>query len=136
MVFPITQSDPDLHVSISFKYLLKSKLEVGVDVGVGDAEGEGEGIGVALGVGVGSTLGSSGTTTVDFFTATPLSQTNLLPDLMQVNFFPLTTEVDPAFEHVVPALTAAIATVPVSSEATSANTRAIRFIRKFWQLDP
>ena len=134
MVFPITQSDPDLHVSISVKYLLKSKLEVGVVVEVVDAEDEGESFDVALGVGVGSTLGSSGTTAADLFITTPLSQTNFLPDLIQVNFFPFAIEVNPAFEQVAPVLTAATAKVPVKSEAASANTRVIRFICEFWQL--
>ena len=90
------------------------------------------GVGIALGVGDGSTLGRSGTTGVGFFIATPLSQINFLPDLMQVNFFPPTIEVDPTFEHVVPVLTAAIATVPVNKDATTANTRAIRFICRVW----
>jgi hypothetical protein len=37
----------------------------------------------------------------------PLSQINLLPDLMQVNVFEPTTDLLPTFEHLAPALAAA-----------------------------
>jgi hypothetical protein len=36
--------------------------------------------------------------------ATPLFQTSLVPDLMQVNFLPAAVAVDPAFVHFAPAL--------------------------------
>jgi len=39
--------------------------------------------------------------------ATPLFQTSLLPDLMQVNFLPATVDVAPTFVHLAPALAAA-----------------------------
>jgi hypothetical protein len=39
----------------------------------------------------------------------PLFQTSLLPDLMQVNFFPALIDVVPAFVHFAPALTAPLA---------------------------
>ena len=42
-----------------------------------------------------------------FGIATPLSQTNFLPDLMQVKVLPEAVAVFPAFGHVEPALTAA-----------------------------
>jgi hypothetical protein len=42
-------------------------------------------------------------------TATPLFQTSLLPDLMQVNFLPADIDVVPAFVHFAPALTAPLA---------------------------
>ncbi len=42
-----------------------------------------------------------------FLTATPLFQTSLLPDFMQVNFFPPAVAVTPALVHFAPALTAA-----------------------------
>jgi hypothetical protein len=42
-------------------------------------------------------------------TTTPLFQTNLFPDLMQVNFFPEAIEVVPALLQVAPAFTAPIA---------------------------
>ena len=72
---------------------------VGVMVGVG--EGEGVDIGEGVDVGVGEGIG--------FLTTTPLFQINLLPDLTQVNFFPADIDVAPAFEHLAPAFTAAVA---------------------------
>ena len=71
----------------------------GVGVGVGEGEGEGEGSGVGVAVGVATCVG--------FLIATPLFQTSFLPDLMQVNFLPPETEVDPTFAQIPPALTAA-----------------------------
>ena len=72
--------------------------------------GVGVGVAVGLGVGVAVGVGSTGLKTglgVGFgaaLTATPLFQTSLLPDLMQVNFFPAAVAVDPAFVHLAPAL--------------------------------
>jgi hypothetical protein len=80
-------------------------------VGVGVAVGGGTGVGIDDGDGAG--VGSTGLKTGfrsrfgAAFTATPLFQTSFVPDLMQVNFFPPETEVDPAFVHLAPALTAA-----------------------------
>ena len=68
---------------------------MGVGVGVGDGVGSGVGVGVGVATGEG------------FLIATPLFQTSLVPDLMQVNFFPDAVAVDPAFVHLVPALGAA-----------------------------
>jgi len=65
---------------------------------------------VAEGVGVGVGVGSSGLKTGlsegfgAAFIATPLFQTSLLPDLMQVYFFPATVAVVPALLHLAPAL--------------------------------
>ena len=72
-------------------------------VGVGEGVGEGEGVDIGEGVGVGVAEG------VGFLTTTPLFQINLLPDLTQVNFFPADIDVAPAFEHLAPAFTAAVA---------------------------
>jgi hypothetical protein len=71
---------------------------VGVGVGIGVGVGVGVGSGVGIGSGVGVTTGEG------FLIATPLFQTSLLPDLMQVNFFPLAIAVVPALVHLPPAL--------------------------------
>jgi hypothetical protein len=63
-----------------------------VGVGVGDASGVGVGVGVGVATGEG------------FLTATPLFQTSFVPNLMQVNFFPLAVAVVPALLHLAPAL--------------------------------
>ena len=75
-------------------------MGAGVGVGVGTAVGVGVGVTSRVGVGVG--VGVS--TGVDFFTKTPLFQTSLFPDLMQVNFFPVAVAVVPALLHLAPAL--------------------------------
>ena len=73
----------------------------------------GDGVGIGVGVDVGTGVGSTGLETGfgDGFgaalTATPLFQTSLAPDLMQVNFFPDAVAVDPALVHLPPCLTAA-----------------------------
>ena len=69
----------------------------------GAVVGVGVGVGVATGVGVGVTA------TVGLLTATPLSQTNFFPDLMQVKVLPDATDFAPALLHAAPALTAACA---------------------------
>jgi hypothetical protein len=74
---------------------------VGVGVGVGSGIGDGDGVGIGAGVGVGVA------TAEGFLIATPLFQTSFVPDLMQVNFFPLAVAVVPAFVHLTPALAAA-----------------------------
>jgi hypothetical protein len=86
-------------------------------------------------VGVGAGVGSTGLKTGlaegfgAAFTATPLFQTSLLPDLMQVNFFPADVDVAPAFVHFAPALTAAndgaVARDSVSKRATTIRDRVI-----------
>ena len=76
-------------------------MGVGVGVGVGDGVGVGEGVGVRVGVGEG--VG------VTFLTATPLFQTNFLPDLIQVYLIPDDVLVWPSTLQAVPGLTAASA---------------------------
>ena len=67
-------------------------------------------LGVGVGVGVAAGVGSTGLKTGfgDGFgaavIATPLFQTSLLPDLMQVNFLPDEIDVVPALVHLAPAL--------------------------------
>jgi hypothetical protein len=46
-------------------------------------------------------------------TATPLFQTSFVPDLTHVNFLPADIDVEPAFVHFEPALTAAVAEIDV-----------------------
>ena len=65
---------------------------VGVGVGVGSEVGDREGVGVGVATGAG------------FLITTPLFQTSFLPDLTQVNFFPLAVAVAPTFVHLAPAL--------------------------------
>ena len=85
-------------------------MGVGVGVGVGAGVGVAVGVGVGIGVGVGSGIGDGegvgvGVTIGEgFLTATPLFQTSFVPDLMQVNFFPLAVAVVPALLHLAPAL--------------------------------
>ena len=73
--------------------LLKSIVLIGA--GVGDGVGEIDG------------FGNSELATGCFLIAIPLFQTNLFPDLMQVNFKPEKLEVAPNLLHVAPALIAA-----------------------------
>jgi hypothetical protein len=58
-------------------------------------------VGVVVAVGVGVEAGAG----VGFATATPLFQSNFLPDLMQVNVFPAATDLFPALLQAAPALT-------------------------------
>jgi hypothetical protein len=64
--------------------------------------GAGVGVGVGIGVGVGSGVGVI--TGEGFLITTPLFQTSFVPDLTQVNFFPLAVAVVPALLHLAPAL--------------------------------
>ncbi len=72
---------------------LQSATDSTLVVGVGVAVGVGVGVGVDVGAGVG------------LATATPLFQSNFLPDLMQVNVFPAATALFPALLQAAPALT-------------------------------
>ena len=85
---------------------------VGVGVGVVVAEGVGVAVGELLGFGAA--------------TRTPLFHTSFFPLLMQVYFFPETVDVEPSFEHVAPALTAAWApeTSNVKESTKASNRRA------------
>ena len=83
---------------------------LGVTVGVGAGELEGEALGVTVGVGAGELEGEAlGVTVgVGFVTTfTPLLQTNFLPDLTQVNLYPLTVDVDFNLVQVPPAFAVA-----------------------------
>jgi hypothetical protein len=61
---------------------------------------------VGVGVGVGGTGFKTGLRDgfVAAFIATPLFHTKRVPDLIQVNFFPLAVAVAPALVHLAPAL--------------------------------
>ncbi len=74
-------------------------LVVGLGVGVVEADVDGVGIGDLVTTGA---------------IATPLSQSNFLPDLTQVNFFPAKTAVVPAFVQAAPAFGVAATTAPPS----------------------
>ena len=75
----------------------------------------GAGSDVGVGVGVGSTGFNTGLRSGfgAALTATPLFQTSFVPDLMHVNFLPADIDVEPAFVHFEPALTAAVAEIDV-----------------------
>jgi hypothetical protein len=85
--------------------------------GAGGADGVDEGAGVIVGEGFAAA-----------FTATPLFQTSLVPDLTQVNFFPPVVDVAPALVHLAPALTAAKDGLANKEMAT---TNARKRIRRF-----
>jgi hypothetical protein len=89
----------------------------------------GSGVGVGVGVGVGSTGLNTGFRFGFGFgaalTATPLFHTSLVPDFIQVNFFPPTVDVAPTFVHFAPALTAANEGA-ITSEMDRTKARRIR----------
>ena len=90
-----------------------------------DGVGVGVGVGVAVGLGVGSTGLKTGLG-VGFgaaLIATPLFHTSLLPDLMQVNFFPPAFAVAPALVHLAPALTAAKDGAEIRESVRSSATK-------------
>jgi uncharacterized membrane protein YdfJ with MMPL/SSD domain len=95
---------------------------VGVGVAVGVSDGEGVGVAVVVPEGVGVAVGLVGTTT-------PLSHTSFFPLLIQVYVLPADFEVAPSFEHVEPALTAALAT-PVRSVSDTKNAKNLNLILK------
>ncbi len=90
--------------------MLSHVKNIGTGVGVGVGVGAGVGVGVGVGVGIGSGIrigegvGVGVVTDDGFLTTTPLFQTSFVPDLIQVNFFPLTVAVVPALLHLAPAL--------------------------------
>ncbi len=94
---------------------------VGIAVGVGIGSGVGAGVGVAVGVGV--------ATGVCFMIVTPLFQTSLLPDLMQVNFFPAAVAVAPALVHLAPALTDAKDGAATSERLRTTDSNTGSFLR-------
>jgi hypothetical protein len=79
-----------------------SKLAADVGIGVGVTTGAGVGNATGVGEGVAAAFGLAAT-------FTPLLQTSLLPDLIQVYFKPLTVEVVFNLGQALPALTAAFA---------------------------
>ena len=85
---------------------IDSKLAADVGIGVGDTTGTGVGNKTGAGVGVSEGVGVAVGLAATF---TPLLQTSLLPDLMQVYFKPLTVEVVFNLGQASPALTAAFA---------------------------
>ena len=66
---------------------------------------------------------------VDLTFATPLFQTNFLPDLTHVNVLPAATEVIPALLHLAPALAAAFTGIMgVDRKRESIEKNAISFL--------
>ena len=104
----------------------------------GGAIGAGVGVGVTTGVGAG--VGYTGFKTGFRFglgaalIATPLFQTSLLPDLMQVNFFPEAVAVMPALVHLAPGLTEAKDGADIREiERSSATKILVRVMTKRYQ---
>ena len=89
--------------------------------------------GVAVGVGVG--VGSTGLKTgfnsgfAAAFTDTPLFHTRIFPDLTQVYFFPPAVAVAPAFMHLVPGLTAAVAMGVIVANKSALTDKSTTFLR-------
>jgi hypothetical protein len=69
-----------------------------------------------------------------FFTATPLFQTNFLPDLMQVNVLFPTTDLVPTLVHLAPALVAECAgigwKVRLKLKVKTNKVRTLRYLIK------
>jgi hypothetical protein len=118
------------------------KVTVGVGTGVGRGTTEGAGLGVGvIGVGAGVTTGvGAGVGSTGFKTgfrfglgaaliATPLFQTSLLPDLMQVNFFPEAVAVMPALVHLAPAFTDAKDGAATSERVRITESKTRNFLR-------
>ena len=95
-------------------------------VGAGDATVVGAGVGVAAGVGLGVGLAA---------TLTPLLQTSLLPDLIQVYFNPLTVEEFFNFAHGAPAFVTACAVLgaKIKSAQRIDRTYLCRFTREAYK---
>ena len=98
--------------------------------GVGDVEGSGVGEVDGLGVGVGKGEVVGVETGAAVFIGTPLFQTFFLPDLIQVNVLPFTTEVWPTFLHAEPVFTAASARLVKlnNNEMKSSDAKSLLFI--------
>ena len=110
---------------------IDSKLAAEVEVGVGDTTDTGVGntTGAVVGVseGVGAAVGLAAT-------FTPLLQTSLLPDLIQVYFKPLTVEVVFNLGQASPALTAAFAKFKLigRSKVTAHKTAKNDLLLRMW----
>jgi len=87
--------------SFSQRFENTKSLEAGDGAGVAEAVGTGATVWVGVGDGVGEAIGTG------FGSATPLFQTNFFPLFTHVYFLPLYVEVAPAFEHLLPGVTAA-----------------------------
>ena len=98
---------------------IDSKLAADVAVGVGDTTGAGVDKTTGTGDGDGEGFGLAAT-------FTPLFQTSLFPDLMQVYLIPLTVEVEFSFGQESPALTAALAIFTFSGSNKMAEQRTAR----------
>jgi hypothetical protein len=110
---------------------IDSKLAADVGEGVGDTTGAG--VDKTTGTGVGDGVGVCVTTEVGVgvgfglaATFTPLFQTSLFPDLMQVYLIPLTVEVEFSFGQESPALTAALAIFTFSGSNKMVEQRTAR----------
>ena len=89
------------------------------------------GSGADIGAGVGSTGFKTGFR-FGFGAAlifTPLFQTSLLPDLMQVNFFPAAVAVTPGLVHLAPALTDAKDGAATSERLRTTDSNTGIFLR-------
>ena len=102
---------------------IDSKLAADVGIGVGDTTGTGVGNKTGAGVGVSEGVGVAVGLAATF---TPLLQTSLLPDLIQVYFKPLTVEVVFNLGQVSPALTAAFAKFKLIGKSKIAEQRTAR----------
>jgi hypothetical protein len=91
-------------IASTFSAMLENVRSLAVGVGVGVGVGVTVGVGVGVGSGVGEGVGVGVNTGVGFLIETPLFQTSFVPDLTQVNFFPLAVAVAPTFAHLTPAL--------------------------------
>ena len=99
-------SDPHICLNVG----LAVAVGVGVDVGVGVA--------VAVAVGFGAA-----------FIATPLFQTNLVPDLTQEYLMPAEVLVCPCLVHLVPGLTAAVAIGVIVASKSALTDKSTTFLR-------
>ena len=99
---------------------LRNNSKLAADVGVGIGVTTGAGVATSTGAGVGSADGFGVGLAATF---TPLLQTNLLPDLTQVYFKPLTVEVVFNLGQASPALTAAFAKFKLIGKSKVAEQR-------------
>ena len=103
--------------------------EEGVGEGLGDAVGVELEVGLALGLGefvfgVGDWETDGFGSGAVFFIWVPLSQTNFLPDLIQVNFLPPKFLVNPIFEQLAPGFRLGAAIEGVNEKRSVRETRS------------
>jgi len=106
-LFPPPLPEPDV---LEVLFGVVDELVDGLGVGVVEADVDGVGIGDLVTTGV---------------ITTPLSQSNFLPDLTQVNFFPAETAVVPAFLQAAPAFGVAASTAPPSEIANRSTKKRV-----------